>query len=120
MTKVESEQRLNTIIGPGSKIIGDIEVQGGLRVDGTVEGKIVAAGPLTVGREGSIKAPSISASSATIGGAVEGDITAMERIRLEPSAVIEGNMATKVLIVEEGAIFTGNSDMAAGKAPHNK
>ncbi|HHS49667.1 MAG TPA: polymer-forming cytoskeletal protein [candidate division Zixibacteria bacterium] len=110
MPKPEAEQKLNTIIGPASRIAGDIEVQGGLRVDGTVEGKIVATGPLTVGQEGSIVAPSVTASSATIGGSVEGDIEAPERIRLEPSARVIGNIITRVLIIEEGAVFAGKSD----------
>lgn len=111
MAKMESEQRLNTIIGPGSRFVGDLDVQGGLRVDGSIQGKITATGPLTVGQEGTIKAPSINASSSTIGGNIEGDILSPERIRLEPSARIRGNIVTKVLIIEEGAIFVGKSDL---------
>ena len=113
MAKTETAQKLNTIIGPESVVAGDLNVQGGLRIDGTVDGNIVATGPLTVGREGIIRAQSISASSATIGGSIEGDIAAPEKIHLEPSARIKGNMITKILIVEEGAIFTGSSDMPA-------
>ncbi|MCK5832538.1 polymer-forming cytoskeletal protein [bacterium] len=111
MAKMEAEQRLNTIIGPGSRVEGDLDVQGGLRVDGTVEGKITATGPLTVGKEGIIKAPSISTSSSTIGGNVEGDILSPEKIRMEPSARVNGNIVTKVLIIEEGAIFSGKSNL---------
>ncbi len=111
MAKTETDQKLNTIIGQGSIVSGDMDVQGGLRIDGRVDGKIAATGPLTVGREGIIHAPSVSASSATIGGSIEGNITAPEGIHLEPSARIKGNMITKLLIIEEGAIFTGSSDM---------
>ena len=104
------DKGLNTIIGPGCVIRGDITVEGGLRIDGSVTGKIVARGPLTVGREGNIVAPTVEVSSATIGGYIEGNITAPERIHLEPSARIKGNLVTGVLVIEEGARFVGQSN----------
>ena len=59
----KTDTKLNTIIGTGSSIEGDITVEGGLRIDGSVNGnRIVAKGPLTIGREGSIKAPIIEAA----------------------------------------------------------
>lgn len=107
----KQDLRLNTIIGPASNIVGDLNIQGGLRVDGSVTGKIIAKGPLTVGHEGRITAPSIEATNATIGGFVDGDVLAPERIRLERTARVNGNLKTKILIIEEGAIFNGNTDM---------
>jgi len=118
LTKQEqprNDTKLNTIIGPGSHIKGDIEVQGGIRIDGSVEGNINATGPITVGRDGKIITPSITATSATVGGTIKGDISAKERIRLEPTANVEGNLITELLIVEEGAVFTGNSNMTEEK-----
>lgn len=112
----KDHNRLNTIIGPGSRIKGDISVQGGLRVDGAVEGKVISTGQLIVGKEGVIKAPTIEASSANIGGTIEGDITAHDRARLEPTARVTGNLVTSVLIIEEGAIFRGNSDFSGSGA----
>jgi cytoskeletal protein CcmA (bactofilin family) len=109
---VKVDLRLQTIIGPGTQVNGDIEVQGGLRVDGSVTGKVVSSGPLTVGQEGRIKAPSVEAVSATIGGFLDGDITAPERIRLERTARVNSNMVTRILIIEEGAVFNGSSDMS--------
>ncbi len=108
----KGENKLNTIIGPGCEIVGDIKTQGGLRIDGAVTGKIVASGSLTIGQEGVLKTPSIEVASATIGGKVNGDITAPEMVRLEPTARVKGNLITQVLIVEQGAVFTGNSDMS--------
>jgi len=109
------DKGLNTIVGPGCEIRGDIDLDGGLRIDGKVMGKIIATGPLTVGGEGKIEAPTVDVRSATIGGSVEGDITAPDKVHLEPSAIIKGNIITNVLVIEEGARFVGNSNMPDGK-----
>lgn len=114
-TKID--QRLNTIIGPGSDFVGELSVQGGIRIDGNIEGKVAATGPLTVGQQAKIVAPSVEASSATIGGSIEGDIVVKDRIRLETTARVKGNMSAKVLIIEEGARFIGNMDMPSEPAP---
>jgi len=107
----QSDRVLNTIIGPGCEITGDISLDGGLRVDGLVKGNVKAGGPLTVGNEGKLISPKVDVRSATIGGYVQGDITAPEKLHLEPSAHIVGNIITKVLIIEEGARFEGNSKL---------
>lgn len=111
-----SDRVLNTIIGPGCELTGDISLDGGLRVDGSVKGNIRAGGPLTVGSDGKIVAPKVEVRSATIGGYVEGDISSPEKLHLEPSAHIVGNIITKVLIIEEGARFEGNSSLPDGKS----
>ncbi len=107
---------LNTIIGPGCNIEGDISLDGGLRIDGTVKGAIKAGGPLTVGSEARITAPTIDVLSATIGGYVQGDINAPEKLHLESSAHIVGNIVTQVLVIDEGAKFEGKSSIPVEKS----
>lgn len=101
---------MNTIIGKDSTIEGTIEVQGGLRVDGVVRGKISTTESLTVGDDGTIEAE-INAKVAVIGGKVVGNIFAQEKIELQSKSLVEGDIATKNLIVEEGAVFHGKCDM---------
>ena len=112
--EIKESGRLNTMIGPGTEIVGDLKIQGGIRVDGSVTGEIIAGGPITVGEKGEVEAPIIEASSAVIGGRVTGDVRAPEKILLESSAVVEGTLTTEVLIIEEGAQFSGSSDMSGG------
>jgi cytoskeletal protein CcmA (bactofilin family) len=102
--------RLNTIIGKDSIIDGTIEVEGGLRVDGIVRGRISVTESLTVGDSGRIEADS-TVRIATIGGKVVGNILAQDRIELQSKAVVEGDITTKNLIVEEGAVFHGRCNM---------
>lgn len=101
---------LNTIIGKDSIIDGTIEIQGGLRVDGIVRGRISATESLTVGDSGRIEADS-TVRIAVIGGKVVGNIIAQDRIELQSKAVVEGDITTKNLIVEEGAVFHGRCNM---------
>jgi cytoskeletal protein CcmA (bactofilin family) len=106
----KGEGGLNTIIGKDSIIEGAIEVQGGLRVDGIVRGRISAAESLMVGDSGTIEADS-TVRIAVIGGKVVGNILAQDKIELQSTAVVEGDITTKNLIVEEGAIFHGRCNM---------
>jgi len=111
---------LNTIIGPGTIFKGDIQVAGGLRIDGRIEGNVSAKGPLTVGEDAQIIAPKVDVTSAVIGGKIEGDIIAPDMIKLEQTANIVGNIETSLLIIEEGAQFTGKSDMHSDKGKVDK
>ena len=106
----KGEGGLNTIIGKDSKFEGVLEIEGGLRVDGTVKGKISATDMLSVGDSGVIEAE-VNVKTAVIGGKVIGNIFCQERIELQTKAVVEGDIHTKNLIVEEGAVFHGNCNM---------
>jgi len=103
---------LNTIIGKDSIIEGTIEVQGGLRVDGMVRGRISATESLAIGDSGRIEAD-MTVKIAVIGGKVVGSIFAQDKIELQSKAIVEGDITTKNLIVEEGAIFHGRCNMKA-------
>lgn len=101
---------MNTIIGKDSIIEGTIKIQGGLRIDGMVRGKVSASESLAVGDSGTIEAE-LTARIAVIGGKVVGSIFAQDKIELQSKAIVEGDITTKNLIVEEGAIFHGRCNM---------
>jgi len=108
--KNKGEAGLNTIIGKGSVIEGTIQVEGDLRIDGTVRGKISSTESLTIGNGGVVEAD-LNAKIAVIGGSVLGNVFALEKIELQSKAVVEGEITTKNLVIEEGAIFHGNCNM---------
>jgi cytoskeletal protein CcmA (bactofilin family) len=110
---------LNTIIGKDSVIEGTIEVQGGLRVDGVVRGRISASDSLAVGDSGRVEAD-LASSMVVVGGKVSGNILAKDKVELQSKAEVEGDITTKNLIIEEGAVFHGRCNMkgaGAGSAP---
>jgi cytoskeletal protein CcmA (bactofilin family) len=100
-----------TIIGAGVVLEGKLSSNGNIRVDGAINGDITANGNVTVGESGEITGE-IKAEVISIGGKVTGGIHSKEKAVLESKAVLKGDIVTKILVVEAGAIFDGNSKMS--------
>lgn len=94
----------------GSKIVGKIFADSDFRIDGEVEGTINCNGKVVIGQKGFLKG-SISCVNAEVVGTVEGDIVVSETLSLRATAVIKGDVKTKVLMVEPNAVFEGTCSM---------
>lgn len=94
----------------GSKIVGKIFADSDFRIDGEVEGTITCNGKVVIGQKGFLKG-SISCVNAEIIGSVEGDIVVTETLTLRGTAVIIGEVKTKILMVEPNAVFNGTCSM---------
>jgi len=101
-----------TIISSGVVIEGKVTSNGNVRVDGVVKGDITAQGNLTVGEHGSIEGQ-LTGDTVSIGGKVDGTVNAKEKLVLESKSVLKGDLITKILVVEAGAIFEGKSSMSS-------
>ena len=109
--------RMNTIIGKDTTISGTIEVTGTLRVDGVLKGDVNVSDTIAVGPTGTVEA-NVKTKNAVVSGAVKGNIHATERVELQAKANITGDLVTKSLVIEQGALFHGNCNMKlAGVAP---
>lgn len=98
-------------IGPGLQLSGEIKAEEGLVIEGEVEGKITSTDKnLSVGKKGRIKGE-IVGSVIELRGTVEGDIYSDVLLRLFSSAVVEGKLYCKRLVLDEGAEFNGAVDM---------
>ncbi len=106
----ESDGLMNTIIGKDTVITGTLEVKGALRVEGTVKGKIISSGWVTVGSTGLVEAE-IEAESAIVAGTMRGNVNTTEKIELQAKCEMDGDLRTKSLVIEEGAIFSGACSM---------
>ncbi len=99
-----------TTIGPDVKIKGDISGKEDLTVHGQVEGIIdFRRSQVIVNKTGNIKAD-IYGKIITIEGEVKGSLFGEEKIVLQPSGVVHGNMTAPRIHVEDGAKFKGNVD----------
>lgn len=99
-----------SIIAAGMHITGDIDTTGTLKVDGRVEGSVIGARQLMLGRNGAIHG-NVHAGEVVIGGLVDGAIIADERLELQGSAVVSGDIETKSIVVLEGARINGSVHM---------
>lgn len=90
---------------------GEISFKDMLRVNGHIAGKVFSfKGTLIV--DGSARVDAlIDVAVAVIGGTVNGDVIAHERVELGPSAVINGNISTRCLAMKPGAVFQGDCRM---------
>ena len=98
---------VNSIIGAGSAVDGDIDVDGLLRVDGDIRGSVRATGKVIVGAAGRIEA-SIRAQSAIIGGVVKGDVYVSDRLRILAGGIVIGNVFAVRLEAEDGTVVNGD------------
>jgi cytoskeletal protein CcmA (bactofilin family) len=107
-----------SIIASGTKIEGDLETDGVIRIEGRVEGCIRAARQVLVGRQGSVLGD-ISTREAVIGGKVEGTITASERLEVQSTSLIIGDINTRAIAVIEGGKINGSVRISDAKdLPH--
>ncbi len=111
----KANKGLFTMIGEGTTFEGTINVPHSIRVDGTVKGKIETSEVLTVGSAGIIEAD-VKAKSAIVGGRIQGNVIVEDRIELEQNAVLIGDVRTRDIVINEGAVFHGNCSMENSKA----
>jgi cytoskeletal protein CcmA (bactofilin family) len=107
-----------SIIGPGMHVRGDIVTDGTVRVEGRVEGTIRAAQSVVLGKSGEVVGDIVT-NDAVIGGHVAGSVLAENRIELQSTAVIEGEIRarTQHLQLDEGARFNGQIHMIEEEEP---
>jgi cytoskeletal protein CcmA (bactofilin family) len=121
MAKVnEPEGAMNTIIGKGTKIEGTMDVSQSLRIDGSFKGSLNTSDTLIVGSAGELLEVTIRAKNAIIGGIVKGNVTASNKVTLESTSRLEGDLTAKLLIIEEGALFSGNCRSGNGSGAEEK
>ncbi|MBI4978226.1 MAG: polymer-forming cytoskeletal protein [Spirochaetes bacterium] len=107
---------INSIIGEGTKLRGEFELKGLLRIDGEFIGKIDdKGGRVLVGVNGKAVAgptvdpatPFIIAEIIIIGGKVKGHVKAMKRLVLLDTAELIGDIETPRIVADEGAFYEG-------------
>ena len=92
-----------TVIGSGMEIVGSLESTGLVNVAGRVLGNVNAAGQVRVARGGHVDGD-VHAREAVLDGEITGSIVA-ERVEVQASAVIHGDITASRLIIHEGAVL---------------
>jgi cytoskeletal protein CcmA (bactofilin family) len=99
-----------TVIARPSIIEGRISGSGEIIVNGQVNGTIDGGGSVAIASQGRVKAVT-HGRIVTVAGTVIGDITADEKIELEATARVEGNMTAPRIMIRDGATFKGQVNM---------
>jgi cytoskeletal protein CcmA (bactofilin family) len=99
-----------SIIASDMTVIGDLETEGVVRVEGRVRGT-VRVGTQVLVASGAVIEGDLHAQEAVIAGQVSGAIHARERVELQASAMVAGDILTPRISIIEGARITGEVKM---------
>ena len=102
--------RIETLVGEGSIIEGDITGDNSILINGTVTGDVTTQSTIRVGRTGVIKG-NVKANSAILSGIIEGNLDVLDSTVLGPHSRLKGDLKTTRLKIEEGAQFEGRCVM---------
>jgi cytoskeletal protein CcmA (bactofilin family) len=92
------------------KIVGNIETDGTVRIEGVVDGSIKAGKAVVIGKQGTVNGD-IKTQDAVISGRVDGTLVAASRLELQSTCHIDGEVHTRRMQLEEGAVLNGNVHM---------
>ena len=105
-SQIQSEPLKLTTIAMGTVIKGTVDVEGSLRVDGTIEGNVSCHKTMILGPQGTIIG-NVTSVSAILHGILKGDIHTEEELVLKSGCLMKGDIYTCKLEIEPKALFNG-------------
>ena len=113
------QNRIDSLIGAGTRIEGDVRFSGGLRIDGEVKGNVYAEkssdSTLVISEQAQVEGE-ISVAHLVVNGTVVGPVFAAETLELQPNAKVTGDVEYTTLEMQQGAVVQGRLIHQAGKA----
>lgn len=102
--------RVSSVIGAKTVVEGTLKGYELLRIDGLVKGKVESDGKVIIGRGGMVEG-TVEAVEIFVGGTINGNLFASEKVEANPTGEIYGDICTKRLIVDDNAVFEGRCKM---------
>jgi cytoskeletal protein CcmA (bactofilin family) len=113
--EASTERRQVAWIGQGVTIEGRIISRQDIRIDGHVRGEIeVGQHELVLGAGSEVKG-AVNARSVLVGGTLEGDVTATERLQVQSTGVLLGDVVAPRLIIQDGGLLRGKAEVAGSR-----
>lgn len=101
---------LDSLIGANTKFVGDVHFSGGLHIDGTIKGNVIAEGEdshVTTSEKGRVEG-NVHVHNIVLSGEVIGDVYALKHIELAPNARVTGNVYYNLIEMAGGAEVNGS------------
>jgi len=108
-----------SVIDQHSSFDGTFQSDRDLRIEGDVKGTIECQGTLFVAQGATVTAK-VLAENITVAGNLSGDIACRGRLHMMPSGRVQGKIATETLVINEGAYYEGQLEMAAPEDRHTR
>jgi len=110
------QSRIDSLIGEGTVVEGNVIFTGGLRIDGRVKGNVLTSGDqpstLVLSERARVEGE-IRVSHAVVNGTVMGPVHASEYVELQPKCNVTGDVHYKTLEIQLGAVVEGRLVHAA-------
>lgn len=106
---------ISTIVGMDTVIEGDIKTDSSVRIEGELIGNVSTKGVVVLSQCGKIKG-SVVAENIIVAGIVEGDLNIADKVNIEPTGEVYGDIITKRLLIDEESIFQGKCTMNRDKS----
>jgi len=104
------QNRIDSLIGAGTKIVGDVHFTGGLRVDGEIDGSIIASlgkpSTLVLSEHARVNGE-VTVTHLVVNGEVTGPVSVAEYLELQSKAKVTGDVHYKTLEIQLGAVVEG-------------
>ena len=104
------QKRIDSLIGAGTVVQGNVMFAGGLRIDGAVDGKVATAnnapGTLVISEHARVDGE-VKVSHVVINGSVSGPVIVNEYLELQAKARVNGDVVYRALEMHVGAIVQG-------------
>ncbi len=110
---VKRQAAIETVIGAGSTVRGELKSEATVRIDGMFEGR-VRADCVVIGQAGTVLG-NIVCRAISVGGKIEGTVHAGELVDIKGTGEIIGDIYTLRLAVSEGGVMEGRSYMSRGR-----
>lgn len=108
--KAKRSSELDSLVGANTKMVGDVHFSGGLHIDGTVKGNVIAEGEeslVTTSEKARIEG-NVHVHNMVLSGEVIGDVYALKHIELAPNARVTGNVYYNLIEMAGGAEVNGS------------
>jgi cytoskeletal protein CcmA (bactofilin family) len=113
----DGAEKRHSVVSPGVTVRGEIQGEESIQVWGWIEGKISLTGDAIIEAGAEVRAD-ISATRIVVGGSVQGNLAASDKVEILPTGKVRGEIVTKVLLVHEGASLSGG--VQAGSPSQSK
>ncbi|TYB37314.1 MAG: polymer-forming cytoskeletal protein [Flexistipes sinusarabici] len=120
MMKTKNEDgTINAFLGKNTSFNGTLAFDGLVRIDGTFEGNVKTEDTFVIANSGRVKAD-IDAGTVKISGNYEGTVVAKTKVELYKPAQVTGTIKTPSLLIEDGVVFNGTTEMGKNNGKNTK
>jgi len=107
---IEEKENINTVLEEDTELEGELFFETSLKIKGKFKGQIQTSGLLVIDNTAQVEAE-IYAQDVVLAGHLKGNITALNRVELETTAKLTGDIKTYKLQIADGVFFEGACEM---------